>query len=275
MKRSILFSALVAGIGLGTVFGSHAYAVGGSQGPANTWNENPYYSGFGGPLPPGIVEGSAGFSTIGDYDGRTIGLAGVTTNISGSDPVGGLTTINTGLFSGTDVNLYEISVTSPSTFTASIPSTGLLLTLFSSTGTALAASVGGVADTLNSTNDGITAPGLYYIGLADNTTAGLFPSDNAGNLLFSIPQTGATYTPGVYAPVAGTALSTNPLQAWATATGAPLSTLLVNTSFVAGGSTITLTGADFAQIPEPASLSLISVGVIGLLGRRRRQSIAK
>jgi len=258
MKRRNL-GAILAAVGFGLVLNSHALAVPNYTAPG-TWNEGYYYNSFGGPLPPGIIEGSAGFSTIGDYDGRTVPLSGVTADTADSDP---LTTINTGLFAGTDVNLYEIAVTNPATFSASVPSTTLLLTLFSANGTALSASLG---TTLNSTNDGITAAGLYYVGIADPA---LFPADNAGNLLFGAPAVAGAYAPVALADMM---LSTNANQAWASSTGAPTSPLLSNTSFLAASSTITLTGAGFAVVPEPTTLGLLGVASLGLLARRRNRA---
>ena len=219
MKRRIFLSAMAAGLGL-AAFGSCLWRVRRSVvDPANhsQWDENGYYNGFGGALPPGIVEGSAGFSTIGDYDGRVLSNASVTTNNFDSN-LFPLTTISTGLFSGTDVNLYAIAITNPATFTASVPNTTAMLALFDSTGKALSASIGGTADPLNSSNDGVTAPGIYYIGLADSAAAGLFPANNAGGLLFGAPTAA-----GVYPALAlgDMALSTNPNQAWASSAGAP------------------------------------------------------
>jgi hypothetical protein len=260
-KLSVILAAAASGL----LLSSAAFAVPNYQSPG-IWNEGPYFNSFGGPLPPGIVEGSAGFSTIGDYDGRVIANAGVTTDTADGSP---LTTINTGLFSGTDVNLYEIAITNPAAFTASVPNTTAMLALFNSTGTALAASIGGTADALNSSNDGVTAPGIYYIALADAASAGLFPSNNAGGLLFGAPAVA-----GVYAPVslADMTLSTNANQAWASSTGAPTSPLLTNTSFSAPSSTITLTGAGFAVVPEPTTLGILAAGSLGLLARRRKRA---
>jgi hypothetical protein len=258
-------SVILGAVGSGLLLSSAAFAVPNYTSPG-IWNEGAYDNGFGGPRPPGIVEGSAGFSTIGDYDGRVLSNSGVTTNTTDGFP---LTTINTSLFAGTDVNLYAIAITNPATFTASVPNTTAMLALFNSTGTALAASIGGTADALNSTNDGVTAPGIYYLGLADAATAGLFPANNAGALLF-----GAPVVAGVYPPVslADMTLSTNPNQAWASSTGAPTNPLLSNTSFLAPSSTITLTGAQFAVVPEPTTLGILGAGSLGLLARRRKRA---
>jgi PEP-CTERM motif len=266
MKRSKLFSTLVAGLGLATVFGSHAFAVGPAVDPVvqSQWDENAYYSGFGGAAPAGLVEYSAGFSTIGDYDGRVLSNSGVTKSFSTTT----LTTISTGLFSGTDANLYEISITNPATFTASLPSTSLILALFSANGTGLAASIG---TPITGAAAGVTSPGLYYIGLANS---GMYPQ-NAENLPIFGGLAGGT---GIYTPTSGDAvLGTDGFTAWTTPgdgnSAAP--NYLTNTSFVAGGSTITLTGAGFAVVPEPASIGLLGVGALGLLGRRRRQAGSK
>jgi hypothetical protein len=270
MKRRIFLSAMAAGIGLSAVLGSAVYAAFPTS-PSNSvsvvdpanhsqWDENGYYSGFGGALPPGIVEGSAGFSTIGNYDGRVLSNAGVTTNNFDSN-LFPLTTISTNLFSGTDVNLYAIAVTNPATFSASVGSSTLLMAMFNSAGKGLAASLG---TTLNSTNDGITAPGIYYIGLADG---GLFPADNSGGLLFGAPT-----AVGAYPALLSTALSTNPNQAWASSLGIPTNPLMANTSFLAGSSTITLTGAQYAVVPEPTTLGILGAGSLGLLARRRKRA---
>jgi hypothetical protein len=256
MKRRNL-SAILAAVGFGLVLSSHALAVTGPYYSApGTWNENPYYNGFGGPLPPGIVEGSAGFSTIGDYDGRTIALAGVTTDTADSDP---LTTITTGLFSGSDANLYEIAITNPATFTASVTSPNLILALFSPSGAALEAAVGGTtnSDTITGTAAGVTSPGIYFLGIADPSE---YPLNNEGQNIFGL--TGAT---GTFTPVTGdTALSTTVATSWTTP--------LANTSFVAPSSTITLTGAGFAVVPEPTTLGLLGVASLGLLARRRNRA---
>jgi hypothetical protein len=264
MKRHVLNAALVA-IGAGGLWSSQALAVGPALDSNHAqWDENAYDSGFGGPLPPGIVEGSAGFSTIGDFSGRTIALAGpdITTNKTDSTV---LTTINTGLFSGTDANLYKIAVTNPATFSASVTSTSLILAIFNSSGGAVAASVGGPTDALTGANTGITSPGLYWIGIADQP---LYPQNAEAQNLFGLTNTSI----GVFTPASGItdlSMATDPNIAWTLPNG-DVSPLLSNTSFLAAGSNITLAGAGYAVVPEPASIGLLGIISLGLLGRRKK-----
>jgi len=222
------------------------------------WDEDYFYLGFGGPAPAGAVEYSVGFSTIGDFDGRVLSNAAVTTNTVDSSP---LTTISTFLFTGTDANLYEINITNPAAFSASVPSTSLVLALFSSNGTALAASIGGASDAITGANAGITSPGLYYIGIADS---GGYPENAEAQNIFGLTGAAGVFTPATSDAV----LATDPNIAWTLTSGVP--GLLQNVSFFAGSSTITLAGSGFAVTPEPASLALLACGATALLSRRRR-----
>jgi hypothetical protein len=265
MKRHVLNASLVTA-GVAGLLSSQALATGPALDSTThaAWDENAYYNGFGGALPSGIVEGSTGFSTIGDYSGRTIALAGpdITTNKTDSTV---LTTINTGLFSGTDANLYEIAVTNPATFNVSIPSTSLILAIFNSSGGAIAASVGGPTDALTGANTGITKAGLYWVGIADQP---LYPENAEAQNLFGLTNTST----GVFTPVAGITvlnLATDPHIAWTLPNG-DASALLSNTSFTAPSSTITLAGAGYAVVPEPASIGLLTIISVGMLGRRKK-----
>jgi len=261
MKRHSFFRATLASLFVLGGFGSLAHAgldsVNHSQ-----WDEDDYYNGFGGPAPSGIVEYSTGFSTIGDFDGRVLSNAAVTSNTVDSSP---LTTISTFLFANgsNDANLYKFTITNPSTFTASIPSTSLILALFSSNGTGLAASIGGTADTITAANAGVTTAGTYYIGIADT---GLNPENAEGQNIFGLAGTAGVFS----ASTSDAVLATDPFIAWtAPGDGGPAG-LLTNTSFTAPSSTISLTGSGFAVVPEPASISLLVAGGVGLLARRRR-----
>ncbi|MGA2442322.1 MAG: PEP-CTERM sorting domain-containing protein [Tepidisphaeraceae bacterium] len=258
MKGRTILSVAVAAGAIGGAFSSQALA---GLNPSNhtQWVEDYYYSGFGGPAPSGAVEYSAGFSTIADFDGRVLSNAAVTTNTVDGSP---LDSISTELFTGTDANLYKFKITDPSTFSASITSTSLVLALFASDGTALAASIGGASDAINASNDGVTTAGTYYIGIAN---PGGYPENNEGQNIFGL--TGAT---GDFAPAAGVTdllLSTNPAIAWTT--GGAYPGLLQNVSFFASGSTITLSDSGYAVVPEPSTLALL-VGGAGLMLRRRR-----
>ncbi len=220
------------------------------------WDEDFFDNGFGGPVPAGAVEFSSGFSTIADFDGRVLSNAAITSNFVDTSP---LTTISTELFNGTDANLYKIQITNPASFSASVPSTNLILALFNASGKGLAASIGGAADAITGANAGVTTPGFYYIGIADT---GGNPENAAAQNLF-----GLTGTAGVFTPVTADAvLATDPTIAWTLNSG--VAGLLTNTSFLAPSSTITLTGTTFA-VPEPASLSVCAAGAAMLFARRR------
>lgn len=264
MNRHVL-SASLAALGFSAMLGSQAFAVGPALDATNhaQWDENAYYSGFGGALPPGIVEGSAGFSTIGDYSGRVLSNAtpDITSNHVDSTV---LTTINTGLFAGTDANLYEIQITNPATFSASVPGTSLILAIFNASGGAVAASIGGPSDAILGATVGITSPGLYWVGIADPP---LYPQNNEAQNIF-----GLTGSAGVFTPAAGITdldLALDPNIAWTLPNG-DASPLLTNTSFVAAGSTITLAGSNFASVPEPATMGVLGALSLGLLARRRK-----
>ena len=246
MKRHIVLSVGIASLGMLTGF-AHA-----KLNPSNhsQWIEDYYYNGFGGAAPAGVIEYSVGFSTIADFDGRVLSNPSVTTNKLDGSP---LTSINTELFTGTDANLYEFTITNPSTFSASITSSNLVLALFGSDGTGIAASQGGAADAITGAS---LSPGIYYLGIAN---PGMYPENAEGQNIF-----GLSGTAGVYTPVTADAvLGTNAGTAWTLGSAYP--GLLQNVSFFASGSTITLGGAGFAVVPEPASVSLLLVGSLGLL----------
>ena len=264
MRHLVLTVAAVSA----ALVASNVLAVGPAINPADhtQFNENAYYNGFGGPLPAGIIEGSSGFSTIGDYSGRTTALAAVTSNPFDAQV---LTTINTGLFSGSDVNVYKIKVVNPATFSASVPSTSLILSLFDSTGTAVASTVG---NALSLTNGVVTTPGQYYLAIANSQNVA---QNASGQALFN-GQVALTTTPaGIYLPnllnSGGTALAGTPSIAFSIPAAATTgnNNLLTNTSFTAGGSTITLAGANYS-VPEPATLTaLAGVAAVGMIRRRR------
>lgn len=253
MRRSWIAAAAVAAVGLGT------QAVLAS----NTYTE-PASGGFGSAtLPAGTQEyfsDSFGGSTTYYYDrfGRTIANADVTTNLI--DP-GNLTQITMRLWTGSDADLFKIRIVNPAIFSASITSATNILSLFAEDGTAIAASRNGGPLTGAS-----LAPGFYFIG--ESQASGAFgattfgvPRNDAGQPLFDFS------TDGLKTPIAQAdmKLSTDPFEAFTTNNG----TFLIGPStFTSPGSAITLAGADFAVIPEPAAAALVLLA--GGLALRRR-----
>jgi hypothetical protein len=256
MRRSLLVTAAMAAVGFTGefLFGSTTYT-------------EPASSAFGSAtLPPEAQEHFV--STFGgttyyyDFYGRTVANADVTTNMV--DP-GNLTTIAPRLWSGSDADLFKINIVNPAAFSASIASTTNILSLFAADGTAIAASRNGGPITGAS-----LAPGFYYVGESQasgafgGTTFGV-PRNNANEPLFDFTTDGLK-TP---AAVADQKLSTDPFIAFTTKNASNPSFLIGPSTFTSPQSTITLTGADFAVIPEPTAL--VSLGSLGVLALRRRR----
>lgn len=252
MNKTRIMAAVA--VGLIAVFVGPASA-GLNAGDHSQWDgENNFYFGT---LPAEAVEWGppSGFGAYWQPYGRVLATAAITENTIDNTP---LAKINTRLVAVNDAGLFKIKITDPVGFTASVPSTVLVMALFGADGTAVSASIGGAGYEIS----GAPAAGDYYIGLA---VGGGYPQNDAGENIFGLDGTA-----GVFAPqaLADTKLSTDPFIAW-TKPGAGAATLIGSTSFTAPSSIITLTGADFA-VPEPATVALL--GLTGLLfaARRRR-----
>ncbi|MGN6369464.1 MAG: PEP-CTERM sorting domain-containing protein [Phycisphaerae bacterium] len=254
MKRAILITAVAAALGWGALNASaltYTELASGTFGSATLpGNAQEYYHdtfGFG--------------AYYYDIYGRVISNAAPTTTAPGA-----LTQINMNLWSGTDVDLFQIQITDPSTFTAYIANSTNKLVLFNSLGKALAGVTGGAsASTDPNVIKGSDIPGLvagtYYIG---ESNPGGQPFNSSGTAIFDFSS------PGEVFPLAGVTdqvLSSDPFQAWGLSNGA---SLIGPSSFTSGQTSIFLSGASAVVTPEPASLALASVGALGLFARRRR-----
>jgi hypothetical protein len=200
-----------------------------------------------------------------DIFGRVVSNAAPTTNLLGTGP---LTQINMTLWSVSDVDLFQINITNPSTFSAFITNTTNKLVLFDSTGKALVGSTGGAAVATDpnaikgSDIPGLVA-GLYYIG---ESNPGGQPHNAAGTAIFDFTSTGEVFP---LPAVSDQVLASDPVLAWGLGSAGAL---IGPSTFTSGGSSIFLGGSNFAVLPEPASMSLLAGGAGLLMARRRRNS---
>jgi hypothetical protein len=255
MKRQILLMAIAATLGLSAL---HASAL--------TYTE-PAASGFGtATLPAGAQEffQDTGFGNAFYWDlyGRVISNAAPTSTAT----PGALTQINMSLWSVTDVDLFQINITSPSTFTAYIVNASNKLVLFDSVGTALAGVTGGAAASTDpNVIKGTDIPGLvagtYYIG---ESNSGGQPHNAAGANIFDFTNPGEVFP---LAAVSDKVLASDPFVAWGLSNGTHL---IGPSTFTSGQTPILLTGASAILTPEPASMALLGAGAMALIARRRR-----
>lgn len=176
--------------------------------------------------------------------------------------VGPLTQINGWCLNGSDPDLFRITVTNASSFSASVSTTlagrNLSLALFDANGYGVVAnydSSAGSTDPLISNVPGLTN-GTYYL-LVYGTVN--YPTDALTNFIFVPPASGSGQT-GLVFPQAGTL----PLSGFLTDFGAGF-----GGSFAASPYTALLNGAGYAQTPTPGATALLGVAGLGLVRRRR------
>jgi hypothetical protein len=170
---------------------------------------------------------------------------------------GPLTSITGTVSSGTDGDLYQIFITGGGTFSATTVGTpGTLLDtqlfLFNGAGIGVYANddtVGSARSTLPSGNPLTpTTPGLYFLAITG------FDRDPVSSAGFIFPNTPFQ---GVFGPTGPGGRQ-------------PLSGYDGPGQFT-GTYTIALTGAEFAVIPEPGTLTLLGASALGLLAYSRRR----
>ncbi len=198
------------------------------------------------------------FNEIGDA-GQTLGTAQATTG----NPLDG---INGTFSSSTDVDLFRIYISSPSTFSATATTVGgnnldTALFLFTLSGTAILANDDGSGTSIqarlpagNSVLSGL-APGFYYLGIA---LSGNEPVNSVNQFLFNVGNASTDLR------TAASGVNPTTLFNWNGNT-----TVLENGAYGIG-----LTGA--SSIPEPSVLALAGVGT-ALLGARfvRRNRVSR
>lgn len=198
------------------------------------------------------------FTELGDA-GATVATA-QNTGVAGN-PLG---TIFGSISSPTDADLFRISITAPTTFSAStnnaLTNTNLLdtqLFLFTSAGAPIYTNNDASGAVLTSTLPSGTSftmtlsPGIYILGIS---LSGYDPQNSVSQLLFALDGGDTTQVRG---PASGINPST---LASFTGTG---------DTFV-GGYRIDLTSS--AAVPEPSTLALATGGALGLIAWLRRRA---
>ena len=195
-----------------------------------------------GTTPAGALEnnGAVGFGEVWDRWGRTLAGAEVISNST-------INVIQPRLWTN-DADLWQITVTDASSFSASVVGAHTLA-LFDSSGNALAAVVGGTIG-----SSWLSGNGVYYLGLGAD---GSNPRNAAGTNIFALSGTAS-------APVAGDiVLAANPAVAW------EKNNLAGSPSGLVGPGNFTRPNANVKlAIPEPASMALLGLGGLAMLRRR-------
>ncbi len=197
---------------------------------------------------------------IGDA-GNTVLTAQTTTNLSPNEP---LTAIIGSLGNNNDVDVYKICVMNAPAFSATTvglvsPSLDTKLYLFNASGLGVYANDDANDSTLQSTlpaNNplGPQTDGIYFLAISSFERS---PS-GGGQLIF--PNTPLDAVVGPTGPGGGHIFDGD-----------------AGTGFSSGPYTIALTGACFAAVPEPASVTLMALGCAGVIvylyhQRTRRQN---
>lgn len=214
------------------------------------------------PMTPGAVletNGESGGFRVWDRWERTIANAEDTTGVGDTGLTGVITRIRSTLWIN-DADVYKVNITDPANFFA-VVGNNQTLALFDASGTALSA-VRSTGSTAALSNAGLSGAGIYYLGLA---VSGSVPQNAAGDPLFVLDGTNE-----VAATVqADMVLAADKFVAWS----------LFNNNCTFGcdpnDPTAILGGGNFnvgeasIWLPEPASASLIALGGLAMLRRRR------
>ena len=206
------------------------------------------YSLLLGALALGVAASSAGaqvWNEVGDAGQNGVSQAQV---ISGSGPLAAISGALTGV---NDVDLYAIQITDEANFLATTVGGAAFdtqLFLFNADGSGQVENDDFAATLQSGVNsDGVFSNGLYYLAIS-SFNADPLDINNVDPFGFdTYPGTGDQRMP----------VTSDPLASWDTFGGGE------------GVYRISLTGASFVEVPEPASLALVGLGGLAALRRRR------